>query len=419
MILAGTYSTDITPKLPVDLNGYILRFGETEGVHDPLLANFLYLDASDKRILLISLDILTINNELADQLRTQLSAELEMDKDGILVAAIHTHSAVGSPYLRNVGKESKEWLEDFRKKIIKGSKIAKESAVYAELEAYHAFSSVAVNRRNPDRGIDPNTPFIIVKNEEKILAWLINYNCHPVCLKEDNLLISADYIYYLREFLYKKLNSRFPVLFFNGGSGDIDPKRRGSFAEAQLTGEKLGEEILLAYEAYKGEKLIPDIFYQTQSLEIPYAWYPTLKEAEENLKRHNEQLESSETKEDKKINGAFLIWAEEILDRVKNSRVPKALNTEIHYIKLGKVTFLALPLEIFSSISLKTRKKINNPFCFIVSYGNGYSGYLADKAAYHEGGYEVEQWHKYAGILPQVSNSEDIFFEALDKLREQ
>ena len=419
MALAGAFSIDITPTPPVDLNGYILRFGRAKGIHDRLNANFLYVEHAEKKMLLVSLDILTIDTETATRLREQVARELGMERDGILFAAIHTHSAVGKPYLRNVGEASETWQKDFEQKMVQGCRAARERAVEAEFVAYEAFSGVGVNRRKETRGMDPHTPFIVIKRGKEIIAWLINYNCHPVCLTEDNLLISADYVHYLREFLYGQVQQRFPVLFFNGGSGDVDPKRRGSFDDARFTGEKLGEEILLAYQAYRGEKFEPFIDYRIQELEIPYGWQPSLKEAEENLAQHTTAFEKSENRDDKKINGAFLLWAEEILDRVKQNKLPKSLKTEIYYFRMGKAVFIALPLEIFSSISLKIREMIDKYYCFVVSYGNGYSGYLADKVAFHEGGYEVEQWHKYAGILPQVTHAEDIFFETLVKVQKK
>jgi len=415
-MLAGSYTLDITPTPPVDLNGYILRFGQATGVHDPLTANFLYIESNGKKILLISLDILTISTELAHKLRSKIANLLDIDRDAILLAAIHTHSAVGSPYLRNGGEESAEWRKDFEEKIIVGSLQAEKSVAVAEISAYEAFSSVGINRRKKTRGIDPNAPFMVIKNGEKIIAWLINYNCHPVSLTESNLLISADYVHYLREYIYANTNQRFPILFFNGGSGDVDPVKRGSFEAAQFTGEKLGEEILLAYQTYPGEKIIPKIKYTTGKLEIPYSWNPGVAEAERNLAQHTELLNESKTKEDIKINKAFHLWAEDLLALVKNKQLPESLITEISLIKLGKALFISAPLELFSSISLKLRKMFGDGYPFIVSYGNGYSGYLSDKTAFTEGGYEVEQWHKYAGILPQAHYAEDIFREKISEL---
>ncbi|MDP4174541.1 MAG: neutral/alkaline non-lysosomal ceramidase N-terminal domain-containing protein [Bacteroidota bacterium] len=413
MALAGAYSIDITPEEQVDLNGYILRFGKSEGIHDRLTANILYIESSNKKMLLLSLDILTISTEIAKKLKDQLSRLLKIEKEAVILAAIHTHSAVGSPYLRNVGKESELWREDFEKKILEGCTYAQKAAKECEIFSYEAHSSVGINRRNPSRGIDPNAPFIVIKNGDKIIAWIINYNCHAVSLTEKNLLISADYVHYLRLALYEKLQQQFPVLFFNGGSGDVDPVKRGSFEDAKYIGEKLAQELFLVYQAYKGEMVSDEIKCKALDLCIPYSWQPGIEEAKENLKVYLKRFDNSITKEEKKISGAFKKWAEDILEKVERSDLPEALNIKISFISLGDILFIAVPIEIFSSISLKLRRIFGRYKVFVVSYANGYSGYLADKAAHFEGGYEIEDWHKYAGILPQDKNAEEYFWKVI------
>jgi hypothetical protein len=417
MILAGSHSVDITPAGSVDLNGYIRRFGKSNGIHDSLLANFLYVESNNNKILLVSLDILTISLETSNYLRDEISKLLNIDREAIILTAIHTHSAVGAPYLRNVGTEDENWLKDFKKKIIDGSKTAFEKRKESELFSYHAFSSVGINRRNSMRGIDPNAPFVVVKQNAEIVAWLVNYNCHAVCLTETNLLISADYVHYMRNCLYDNLNVQFPVLFFNGGSGDIDPKLRGSFEDAKTIGEGLAKELLLVYKVYDGKKVNENISYEEVEMTIPYTWQPTVEEAKHNLKEYTDRLNNSKNEEEKKINTAFFLWASEVVERTIAGSLPCSLKINITLVKLGEILFVSIPLEIFSSISLRLRKYFGKYFLFVVSYGNGYTGYLADKAAHYEGGYEIEDWHKYAGILPKDKNSEDIFFECIKKFK--
>jgi neutral ceramidase len=417
MALVGAYIADITPKETVDLNGYIRRFGKSQGIHDPLSANFIYIESKGKKALIISLDILTISFETANKLINAISDRLNIEKNAIILAAIHTHSAVGAPYLRNVGEENENWLKDFEEKIINGSESAYNKKVECELYSYEAYSNVGINRRNPVRGIDPNAPFFVAKKSEKIIAWVVNYNCHAVCLTEKNLLISADFVHYMRNYLYEKLDQRFPVLFLNGGSGDVDPKMRGSFDEAKYTGQKLAEELMLIYRVYKGEPLNINISCKKILMTIPYSWQPTIEEAEINLKNYTKKFEGSKSEEERKINGAFLIWAKDILEITKQHKLPQSVDIPISFISLGKVSFISFPLELFSSISMKLRRMFAESLLFVVSYGNGYTGYLADKAAAFEGGYEIEDWHKYAGILPKVPEVEDLLWKKLKEIQ--
>ena len=416
MALVGVCSLDITPNHSVDLNGYILRFGKSQGIHDSLTANFFFVESERKKMLLISLDILTISLETATKLRNEISIQYGIEKGAIIIAAIHTHSAVGAPYLRNVGEESKEWLNYFEKQIIEGCRIVYNNKTECELFSYEAYSSVGINRRNSSRGIDPFAPFIVARKDSEIISCVINYNCHAVCLTESNLEISADYIFYLRKYIYDKLDQQFPILFFNGGSGDIDPKQRGSFKDAEYTGNKLAEEILLNYRVHPGIKLEPIINYSTIPLKIPYDWHPNIEDAEKNLIKYSKNFDEAKSKEEKKIAGAFLQWANDVYNLAKKGSLPDSLNIQITSLNLGQAMFITVPLEIFSSISLKLRKFFGNHFLFVISYGNGYAGYLSDKVAHYEGGYEIDDWHKYAGILPKVPYIEDLFWEAIKKL---
>jgi len=417
MALAGSFTTDITPNKTVDLNGYILRFGRSRGVHDPLTANLLYLESENEKALIVSMDILTISNQAAARIIKAVSEQCGINEKAIILAAIHTHSAVGAPYLRNVGVEDEEWEAEFEYKIIEGAKAARKNAVECSIYSYEAYSAMAVNRRKETRGIDQNAPFFVVKNKDKIIAWVVNYNCHAVCLTEKNLQISADYVYYLRKYLYEKTGQNFPVLFLNGGSGDADPQKRGSFFEAKYTGEKLADELLTVYNVYPGQLVDIDIKYKMQKLSIPYGWRPDVEEAEKNLREYTKKYENSTTKEESKINGAFKIWANDLLIMAKSNSLPKQLDVNITVIKIGSLMFFAIPLEIFSSISQKLRKHFSNSLLFVVSYGNGYCGYLADKTAHYEGGYEIQDWHKYAGILPQAANAEELLWEAVKKIK--
>ncbi len=412
----GASQADITPTPPVDLNGYIRRFGKATGVHDPLLVNALFVESGDTAAVLASLDLLTISNATADELRQRISEELGVDREGVFLSAIHTHSAVGGPYLRNAGQEDPAWKSWFEDQVVRACKDAASQAREASLLGYEAYSAVGVNRRNEARGIDPHVPFVLAVSGDEVIAWLINYGCHAVSLTEENLQISADYVTYLREYLYRHMRHRFPVLFFNGGSGDVDPRWRGSFNAAQAAGERLASELLLVTRAYEGERLTGELSYGTGRFSIPYAWHPSVTEAEQNLESCLQRFEAATSAEEKKIAGAFRLWAEEVLELARKGTLPTALEVEIGYLKIGELVLVAVPLEIFSSISLKMRKRIAARYVFVASYTNGYSGYLADKAAYEEGGYEVEEWHKYAGLLPQVPEAEDLFFEALRRV---
>jgi len=410
----GAVRKDITPPLPADLSGYIRRFGKASKIHDPLLANLLLIDNGINQLLLISLDILFLSSELSSRLRQAISEELNMDKKNILIAAIHTHSSPGIHTFRDEGIRDKTWEEKVFQTLVKGAAEAGKYLEEASIGIGMGSSAIGRNRRKEGGPLDPNFPLIcFFDKQEHPLAVIANYGCHPVVLDEKNLLITADYVHYFRKSLSERLSSDILTLFFTGASGDVDPMERGSFSIAERMGLELAEEALKIISEMETRKDI-DIIAKETSLKIPYGWVPDVQEAKECYERTRQKYEEamrSGNRESRKIQKAFLLWAEQLREKALKNELPKSLESQLQCIKLGEAVLLAFPFELFSSVSLSLRVKSAVKHLFMVGYANGYSGYLPDRNSIREGGYEVEEAFKYVGILPFDSKAEELFLE--------
>jgi len=410
----GFVRKDITPPLPANLSGYIRRFGKATRVHDPLLAHLLLIDNGINKILLISLDILFLSSELSSRLRQAISEELNMDEKNILIAAIHTHSSPGIHTFRDEGIRDKTWEEEVFQTLIKGAAEARQRLEEASTGIGLGSSDIGRNRRKEGGPLDPNLPLICFFDEQDHpLAVIANYGCHPVVLDEKNLLITADYVHYFRKSLSERLSSDVSTLFFTGASGDVDPVERGSFSIAERLGLEIAEEALKIISEMETRTDI-DIEAKEISFKIPYGWVPDVqeaKEAYEYTRRKYEEAMRSGNRESRKIQKAFLLWAEELKEKALKNELPKSLECRLQCIKLGEAVLLAYPFELFSSVSLSLRMKSAVKHLFMVGYANGYSGYLPDRSSIREGGYEVEEAFKYVGILPFDSNAEELFLE--------
>jgi neutral ceramidase len=410
----GAVKKDITPPLPADLAGYIRRFGKATQIHDPLLANILFIDNGIHQLLLISLDILFLSSELSLRLRQAISEELNMEKENILFAAIHTHSAPGMHVFRDEGIRNKTWEDKVFQTLGKGAAEAAHRLKEASLGVGTGRSFIGRNRRKEEGPLDPHFPLIcFFDGQDHPLAVIANYGCHPVVLDEKNLFITADYVHYFRSGLNTIFSSDVTTLFFTGASGDVDPAERGSFFIAERLGTELAAEALKTIDNMEAKSDI-DIKARETSLTIPYGWVPDVREAkqayESARQKYNESTRSG-SREARKIKKAFLLWAEELREKALNNELPKSLECQLQCIKLGEAVLLAFPFELFSSVSLSLRVKSAVKHLFMISYANGYSGYLPDKDSIREGGYEVEEAFKYVGILPFDPNAEELFLE--------
>jgi len=157
----GAIKKEITPSLPVDLVGYIRRFGKSTEIHDPLLANILLIDNGVEQALLISLDMLFLSSDFSLKVKQAVSEKLNIAKKNILIAAIHTHSAAGIHMFRDESLRDKNWEEKVFWTLIKGSAEAGQQLKTASLGVRMGRSTIGRNRRKEGGPVDSNFPVLL------------------------------------------------------------------------------------------------------------------------------------------------------------------------------------------------------------------------------------------------------------------
>lgn len=411
---AGVSRKDITPPVGTPLSGYIRRFGHSTGIHDPLYANLLWVTDGSAQVLFVSLDLMNIDGEFSSRTKAAIKGELGIPEENVLIAAIHTHAAPGMHILREGARRDRAWEERVLEAVVAGSRDAVQKSQKALMGTGFGQAVIGYNRRKPGGPLDPSLAAAGFFDEsQELFSLVVNYACHPVVLAEDNLLISADYVGYFRDFLEKVFPSGVTTLFFTGPAGDVDPVERGSFRAAERLARVLSAE---TQGVVKEMKPRPGrgtgIKTARARLKLPYGWIPSADEAErayrECLLAYQEAAKRGDRTE-AKIQKAFLLWAEELREKARNGELPRFLECGLQAVKVGEAVFLAFPFELFSSLSLKMRKRSGIRCLFLVGYANGYHGYLADEASLREGGYEVEDAFKYTGLLPLSGRAGDIF----------
>ena len=107
----GVSKKEITPPVGTALSGYIRRFGNSKGIHDPLWANIIWITNGENQVLFISLDVMNISQEFSSRAKAALTEETGIAKENILMAAIHTHSAPGIHIFRDDSKRDIKEVE--------------------------------------------------------------------------------------------------------------------------------------------------------------------------------------------------------------------------------------------------------------------------------------------------------------------
>ena len=242
------------------------------GTHRPLRANVLVFAPEDPaataadRQVLIALDHCVLGREEMQTLLDEVSEGSGAPRDSLVVVFSHTHSAglmgldrqelpggdLIPGYLRHLHqtlaglvREASDRLTAAR--IVYG---VGRCNLAAQRDHWDAERGMFVCGFNPGAPADDTVLVARVTDaEQRVLATLVNYACHPTTLAWGNTLISPDFPGAMRELVEAATGA--PCVFLQGASGDLGPVEGfvGDTAVADRNGRQLGYAALSALTA--------------------------------------------------------------------------------------------------------------------------------------------------------------------------
>jgi len=226
---AGVAVVEITPTKNVPLGGYGGRRGQPmTGVHDPIFAKALWLETPDRKVCLVTTDLIGSLLSIRDRIQPADAA--------VVLTASHTHSGPGALvkgfWELAMGKFDPAMVEELTgklKKVVEDARAAKRPARigFARGEA-PGFNR---NRRVKDGPVDPELHALLVVDElARPMAIVGNYTAHGTVLSEKNFLVSGDW----QGAWQRAVEARFPsavALYTNGAEGNIAPRTPGGETE--------------------------------------------------------------------------------------------------------------------------------------------------------------------------------------------
>jgi hypothetical protein len=267
-VRVGFAQADITPPVGIyhRMWGAALHDRAT-GVHRPLLATAMYLEALDgsARHLVLGLDHCIIDSSELSNIRSRINPT---SPDDVLVCLSHTHGSAWMSRTRSSlpgGELIGPYLDMLADICELLAKKATGSAHPATLlygtgrctlarqrDFWDAGSKQFVCGFNPE-GTSDDTVIVVravAESTGETLGTIVNYACHPTTLAWENTLISPDYVGAMREVV--ELHTRHaPCLFLQGASGDLGPLDGyvGDVRVADRNGRQLGFAALSALDA--------------------------------------------------------------------------------------------------------------------------------------------------------------------------
>lgn len=405
VIRVGVGKTDITPTEPMRLYGYTARKTPSIGIYDPLFCRSVVFDDGSNRAIIVSLDSGTVPlGEWLETIREYLAKEFDIDY--VFLAATHSHAA---PRLGTHDKPI-PWNEVIAEKIYESVRLALTKMQTAQFKVGTGQADITYDRRlvnddgtvtmfwqnydrKPTKPVDQRINVLVVQNaEDKLIATLVHYACHPVISGSKSNRVSADIPGAICAYVNEAVGGE--CVFLQGACGDVNPylagylKEDASAYEAIRTeGEKVAREVVeIIYRATPVEQDDWTIHYQQKKVTFGLR-HPVSDKRMKDL-----------------LQGFFSV---EGLERFLKS--DKKLDADVSLLMLGDaIAWAGFPGEFFDDfqVDLKRRSPVTNTF--FVGYCNGMYSYFPTIEAAAEGGYGASY-----GLLAEAGTGERIVDRAV------
>lgn len=419
---AAVAKVDITPPPGLVMYGFFDRIQQNKvstGTLDPLFARVLLLQAGEKRLAVVTLDLgRTFNEPELAQLR--LDVQRIAGVSYLIVTASHTHSG---PNILDVypGNQPPEWEAKALEKITTAISEAAGRMVDARIGTGHGEAYIGYNRRqvHPDGSVsmlwtdpgrqptfplDPTVSVLrIDDNQGQPIAVLVNYACHPVVLGADNLQYSADFVGTMANTIEAAFIHAPLCFYLQGGDGDINPYYAttalsdGAIARRDWTGKELADEaVRVAKSIHTEAPQEPTIDFADDLMSFSWRWNAT------TLRKGLLKANGSKVFEDH-------------ADLLAHDPPPDHLELHVTTLLLNKrIAFIGMPGEPFVSFQIGWRDRCPVQDAFFLGYTNGYFDYFPTIEAGAQGGYGAGDSNTYV----QVGAGERMLRKALTRVYE-
>jgi neutral ceramidase len=354
---AGAARVDITPTLPVALEGYVdPETRVSEGVHDRIYARAIALSAGSTRLVLVSADLGSFMS--APHFQRVIADRLHLAPSEILLCAIHTHSGpqlsmnADYPHANNA-----TYTRQVAERLVTVVARALGAMEPATLAVGRGTCPVNASRRrptadggiemapNPDGPVDHDVTALQVRGRSgRTLAVLFTFACHSRSLRRPNRLVSGDILGLAEQAIEGELAGHPVVAAFAGTSADIDPALVvDTFADGATVeqGRQLGGAVLDAVRAARRDDTSSEL----------------------RILRKTVPLAS------------------------RSGGAPRRV--DLVAASVAGTGLLAFECEASVEIGLAIKAASPFPATLIVTLCNGWGGYLPVAHQYDEGGYEV------------------------------
>lgn len=424
---AGSATANITPSLGAGIVG---GWGTPPAsyIHDELHARCLVLDDGTAKLVFIVVDVVGINQALADEVKRLVQEGTGISPENVLISAVHNHSAAS---VEGMGDERRKWdggreFDNYQKFVItRLTDVVKIALVNLEpaqigwgvgnvpehvfvrrwkmksgTTVYNPFGEQDKVKMNPGHNNpnllepasepDSEVSFISVRSTAgRPIALLANYSLHYVGgvpkghISGDYFAVFADRIQELLE--ADRQEPSFVGIMTNGTSGDVNNINYGAprikkdpYVQIKLVAEDVAREVFRVHNA------------------IAYKDWVRLGAVQRDI-----------TLKVRKPNQAMIDRAKKVLDRPDDVKMdyphektyakrllyhmewPDQIDIPLQTFRIGDLGIAAIPFEVFAETGLEIKAKSPFKKSITIELANGSYGYLPTPEQHKLGGYET------------------------------
>ena len=409
---AGIAREIITPKLGGILLGYGSDKGSTE-VNDDLTVTALAIENGKSKIILMSITVCLISNELIPKLQTLCGEAAGVPASNVILSATHTHSGPDTMDC----EDPKYCNEIFIPRCVAAAKASVKEMKPVTVGLATTESRVGINRRqllpddrvilgqNPWGPYDSEMTVISFKGKDgKSFANIIHCTAHPTAAGT-NTEISRDWPGVMIDRLEKESGAM--TMFVNGMCGDVAPRipnggsdggRPGNIQYANEIGSLAALDAIRAYKDIR-EFRDEEMSVATGVISIPHAPLIPLDEARKELA----SLEAGRQ--------VRFTWAAKRVYQINIVLHEKGQTGESFFtynqtlVKIGPIVLVPVPFEVSCEIGMRLRAYSKYGHTLALGCTNGYNSYLPTRDQIPRGGYEVDRF-LWSGQRQLVDNAD-------------
>lgn len=416
---AAADKIDLAPPVGTWMTGFGSRIEPSTGTHDPITARAVLLDDGDRRLAIVSCDLLGFEPGATVEMRGRIAELSAIPAQSTLICCTHTHSGPASMEMRGaMGHVDSAWLAEAQSRIVELVAGLPARLMPARLAwGSGQVSGVGYNRQDQSRPVDEEIVVMSVETEDgAAIATMANYATHAVVLGYKNLMFSADFPGALTRRLEERRGG--VALYLQGACGDVDPVIHrdrgwgtGTFDDAEEIGERLAgaaAEALANAARTRGCALRSSRKVVQVPLDPPPSRGALGKMKAEFEADRERALAEPKDPAQAEIVAAMLQWAGELDSALCDGRVPEHLPVEISAAAINDVRLVGLPSETYADIGMRIKEGLKPLKGVFVGYANGLHGYLASRWAKEQGGYGPDhacRW--FSGLLTPIGTGAD------------